>query len=168
MGNRREAAERTLGEVAQPAGSQGAASPALNRSWIRAELKKNYDKASRTAREAARAEPRAVEAKYMPASRHLRVRLTNGASLSLPVSIIPELRKATPAQLAGIEILPGGDGLHWEALDFTISVPGLVASLFGRSVWMSELGRRGGTRSTLAKAEAARRNGMRGGRPRLA
>jgi len=138
------------------------------RSWIRAELKKNFDKANRTAREAARTEPRAAEAKYMPASRHLRVRLTNGASLSLPVAIIPELRNGTPAQLAGIEILPGGDGLHWEVLDFTISVPGLVASLFGRSVWMSELGRVGGARSTVAKAEAARRNGQRGGRPRLA
>jgi hypothetical protein len=138
------------------------------RSWIRAELKKNYDKANRTGREAGRTEPRAADARYMPGSRHLRVRLTNGASLSLPVSIIPELRNGTPAQLAGIEILPGGDGLNWEALDFTISVPGLFASLFGRSVWMSELGRRGGTRSTLAKAEAARRNGLRGGRPRLA
>jgi hypothetical protein len=138
------------------------------RSWIRAELKKNYEKANRTSREAARTEPRAVEAKYLHGSRQLRVRLTNGASLSLPTSIIPELRNATPAQLASIEILPGGDGLHWEALDFTISVPGLVASLFGRSVWMSELGRLGGTRSTLAKAEAARRNGLRGGRPRLA
>ena len=138
------------------------------RSWIRAELKKNYEKSTRTAREAARTEPRAVEAKYLTGSRHLRVRLTNGAIFSLPTSIIPELRDATSAQLAGIEILPGGDGLHWEALDFTISVPGLVASLFGRSVWMSELGRLGGARSTLAKAEAARRNGLRGGRPRLA
>jgi len=138
------------------------------RSWIRAELKKSFDKTNRTAREAARTEPRAVDARYLPGSRHLRVRLTNGASLSLPVSIIPELRNAAQVQLAGIEILPGGDGLHWEALDFTISVPGLVASLFGRSVWMSELGRLGGARSTLAKAEAARRNGLRGGRPRLA
>ena len=138
------------------------------RSWIRAELKKNYDKANRAAREAARTEPRAVDARYLPASRHLRVRLTNGASLSLPVSIIPELRNATPAQLTGIEILPGGDGLHWEALDFTISVPGLVASLFGPAMWMSELGRRGGARSTVAKAAAARRNGRRGGRPRVA
>jgi hypothetical protein len=135
------------------------------RSWIRAEIKKNYEKASRTAREAARTEPRAVEARYSPGSRQMRVRLTNGASLCLPVSIIPELHNATSVQLAGIEILPGGDGLHWEALDFTISVPGLVASLFGRSVWMSELGRLGGARSTLAKAEAARRNGLRGGRP---
>ena len=137
------------------------------RSWIRAELKRNLDKANRVGQVAAMTEPRAVEAKYLPASRHLRVRLANGASLSLPISVIPELRDATRAQLSGIEILPGGDALHWEALDFTVSVPGLVASLFSPATWMSELGRLGGTRSTLAKAAAARRNGLRGGRPRL-
>jgi hypothetical protein len=98
---------------------------------------------------------------------HLRVRQANGASLSLPVNVIPELHKASRARLSDIEILPGGDGLHWESLDVTISVPGLVASLFGPTIWMSELGRLGGTRSTLAKATATRRNGLRGGRPRL-
>ena len=137
------------------------------RSWIRAELKRNLDKANRAGQVAAKAEPRAVDAKYLPASHHLRVRLANGASLSLPVNVIPELRAATRAQVSDIEILPGGDGLHWESLDVTISVPGLVASLFGSATWMSELGRLGGTRSTLAKAAAARRNGLRGGRPRL-
>lgn len=138
------------------------------RNWIRAELDRNLDRANRAAHEAARAEPRACEATYQPASRHLRVRLANGASVSLPVNVIPELRGATRAQLSDVEILPGGDGLHWEALDFTVSVPGLVASLFGPATWMSELGRLGGTRSTAAKAAAARRNGQRGGRPRVA
>jgi hypothetical protein len=60
---------------------------------------------------------------------------------------------------------PVQDGLHWEALDFTISVPALVAGLFGPGTWMAELGRRGGARSSAAKAAAARRNGLRGGRP---
>ena len=137
------------------------------RSWIRNELKGNLEKANRAGQVAAKTEPRAIDAKYLPASRQLRVRMANGASLGLPVSVIPELRAATRAQLIDIEILPGGDGLHWEALDFTVSVPGLVASLFGPATWMSELGRLGGTRSTVAKAEAARRNGLRGGRPRV-
>jgi len=136
------------------------------RSWIRTELNRNFEKATRAGHVAARRAPRAVEAKYLPVSRHLRIRLTNGASLSLPVSVIPELHAASRQQVSEIEILPGGDGLHWEALDFTISVPGLVASLFSPTTWMSELGRLGGTRSTAAKAAAARRNGTRGGRPR--
>jgi hypothetical protein len=138
------------------------------RNWIRTELDRNFEKATRAGHAAARAEPRAIEAKYLPVSRHLRIRLANGASLSLPVGIIPELRAASREQVSGLEILPGGNALHWEALDFTISVPGLVASLFSPTIWMSELGRRGGTRSTAVKAAAARRNGMRGGRPRLA
>jgi hypothetical protein len=138
------------------------------RSWIRTELKRNLGKANRAGRVAAGSEPRAIEAKYLPASRQLRLKLTNGTSLRLPVSVIPELSAATRAQLLDLEILPGGDGLHWEALDFTVSVPGLVASLFSPSTWMSELGRLGGTRSTAAKAAAARRNGLRGGRPRAA
>jgi hypothetical protein len=97
----------------------------------------------------------------------LQIRLTNGASLRIPIQLIPELCDASRAQLVGIEILPGGDGLNWPALDFAVSVPGLVATLFGRSAWMSELGRVGGRRSTPAKAEAARRNGLRCGRPRV-
>ena len=80
------------------------------RSWIRAELKRNLDKANRAGQVAAKTEPRAVEAKYLPASHHLRVLLANGASLSLPVGVIPELRAATRAQVSDIEILPGGDG----------------------------------------------------------
>jgi hypothetical protein len=137
-----------------------------NRSWIRAELGRNLAKANRVGREMARTEPRAVEAKFLPARGQLVIRLANGATLALPVRIVPELRSASRSELSAIEILPGGDGLHWESLDFTVSVPGLVATLFGPSAWMAELGRRGGSRVTTAKAAAARRNGLRGGRPR--
>lgn len=139
-----------------------------SRAWIRTELARNLGKANRAGREAARMEPRAVEAKFLPSRDQLAIRLANGATLTLPVRIVPELRSASRAQLSAIEILPGGDGLHWAALDFTISVPGLVATLFGPAEWMAELGRRGGSRVTAAKADAARRNGLRGGRPRNA
>ena len=134
--------------------------------WIKAELAKNFARANRAGRNAARSEPRADAARFLAVRNELQVHMTNGASLTLPVSIISELGGAKRAQLARIEVLPGGDALHWESLDVTISLPGLVASLFSPSVWMSELGRRGGTRSTAAKVAAARRNGLRGGRPR--
>jgi len=134
--------------------------------WISAELAKDFAKANRAGRSDSRSEPRAAAARFVSIRNELQIRMTNGASLTLPVSIISELAGATRAQLARLEVLPGGDGLHWDGLDVTISVPGLVASLFSPSVWMSELGRRGGTRSTAAKVAAARRNGLRGGRPR--
>ena len=138
------------------------------RKWIEAELEQNLDRANRAGKQAALGEPRVAEARYLTASRSLRIRLTNDATLTLPVAAISELRGVNRADLANIEVLPGGDALHWSAIDLTISIPGLIASLFGPSTWMSELGRRGGARSTIAKAEAARRNGMRGGRPRAA
>lgn len=138
------------------------------RKWIEAELERHLDRADRAGKRANLSEPRVADARYLPSSRTLQIRLTNGASLTLPVVAIPELRSANRADLTDIEVLPGGDALHWRRLDLAISVPGLVASLFGPSTWMSELGRRGGARSTLAKAAAARRNGMRGGRPRAA
>jgi hypothetical protein len=137
-----------------------------DRSWIHTELARNLVRANRTARQLAGSEPRALSVKLTPSVRELRIDLSNGASLTVPVAIIPELSDARRSQLMDVEILPGGDGLHWESLDFTVSVAGLVASLFGPSSWMSELGRRGGSRSSVAKAHAARRNGLRGGRPR--
>jgi hypothetical protein len=78
---------------------------------------------------AAKLVPRAVEAKYLPASRRLRVHLANEATLRLSLGVIRELRGTTRAQLSDIEILPGGDGLHCAVLEFTVRSPGLVATL---------------------------------------
>jgi hypothetical protein len=55
--------------------------------------------------------------------------------------------------------------LHWEALDADLSIPGLLAGLFGTKAYMDRMraARAGGATSPL-KAEAARRNGRKGGR----
>ncbi len=60
--------------------------------------------------------------------------------------------------------MPGtGYGLHWEALDADLSVPGLLAGRFGTQAFMA---RRAGQATSPAKAEAARGNGTKGGQPR--
>ena len=41
------------------------------------------------------------------------------------------LETATGEELGAVEILGAGYGLHWEALDTDLSVPGLLAGLFG-------------------------------------
>ncbi len=133
--------------------------------WATKQVAERFQRANQSGRRAATSEPRARRARYSAALSALRLELTNGATITIPVRLIRELRTATPRQLNDVEILPGGDGLHWEALNFSISVPGLVAGLFGPGTWMAELGRRGGARSSSAKAAAARRNGLRGGRP---
>lgn len=133
--------------------------------WAAKQVAERFRAANERARRAAASEPRARRARYSEASSALHLELTNGATVTIPVRLIGRLRGATARQLNQVEILPGGDGIHWEALDFAISVPGLVAELFGPGTWMAELGRRGGARSSAAKAAAARRNGLRGGRP---
>lgn len=117
-------------------------------------------------RPAAPAGPRAQSARYDRKNRHIIVTLTNGCLFSFPPEKAQGLSAATPAQLAEIEVVGRGFGLHWPELDADLSVPGLLAGLFGSASWMREMGRRGGSTTSLAKQVAARENGRKGGRPR--
>ena len=58
-----------------------------------------------------------------------------------------------------------GYGLHWEALDTDLSLPGLLSGLLGTQAYMA---RRAGRATSFAKAAAAKANGAKGGRPRKA
>ena len=135
--------------------------------WARKEVRANFARASRAGRWAARNEPRAARASYRARGDALRIELTNGAAITIPVKLIPDLKQATRSDVQSVEVLGRGSGLHWESLDLDLSVSGLVSSLFSGPEWMTELGRAGGQRSSAAKAAAARRNGRKGGRPRI-
>ena len=108
-------------------------------------------------------EPRAAASRYDRESGRIVVDLTNGCTLAFPARLAQGLETATDEQLAGVEILGGGYGLHWEALDADLSVPGLLAGLFGTRAHMA---RQAGQATSAAKAAAARVNGAKGGRPR--
>ena len=134
--------------------------------WAKNELRSAFVRASRAGRRAAKTEPRAARATYRARGDAIRIELTNGAVITLPVKLIPELKRAARSDVRSVEVLGRGSGLHWESLDLDLSVPGLVSSVFAGPEWMAELGRVGGRRSSAAKAAAARRNGRKGGRPR--
>ncbi len=134
--------------------------------WIKKELRSNFARASRAGRRSAKTEPRAASATYHAKNNALRIELTNGAAITLPVKLIPGLKGVAANEVRSVEILGRGGGLHWESLDLDLSVPALVSSVFAGPEWMAELGRVGGRRSSAAKAAAARRNGRKGGRPR--
>ncbi len=115
-------------------------------------------------REAARLhEPRAVAARYDRQLDRVVVELTNGCTFAFPPRLAQGLEDATEDQLGEVEILGAGYGLHWEALDADLSIPGLLAGLFGTKAYMA---RRAGQATSSAKAAAARVNGAKGGRPR--
>ncbi len=56
----------------------------------------------------------------------LTVTLSDGRAVSAPLAWFPRLLEATPRQRADWELIGGGIGLHWEAVDEDISVASLL------------------------------------------
>lgn len=121
------------------------------------------DAATERGRIARSLEPHAAAARYDREAGRIVVELTNGCTFAFPPALAQGLEAATPAQLAQIEILGPGYGLHWEALNADLSIPGLLSGIFGTKAYMA---RRAGQTASPAKAAAARSNGAKGGRPR--
>ncbi|WP_156119763.1 DUF2442 domain-containing protein [Leptolyngbya sp. KIOST-1] len=92
-----------------------------------------------TAVQAARVEPRAIDASYDAQNRSIMVRLNNGAIFSFPPDIAQGLSGAAPEDLAMVEVTPSGTGLHWEKLDADFTVSGLLNGVFGTRAWMTKL-----------------------------
>ena len=108
-------------------------------------------------------EPRAVAARYDQQLGRVVVKLANDCTFAFPPQLVQGLEIATEEQLSQVEILGAGSGLHWEALDADLSIPGLLAGLFGTKAYLAQ---QAGRTTSLAKAAAARANGAKGGRPR--
>ncbi len=108
---------------------------------------------------------RAISAWYDEQTERVVLELSNGLALAVPARIVRGLQKATAAQRARLSLTPSGGGVMWAKLDVDISVPGLIAKSFGSSI-AKELGRAGGRSKSDAKAQAAKANGAKGGRPR--
>lgn len=112
-----------------------------------------------------RTQPRAAAARYDAKSGRVVIDLVNGTTFAFPAEMAQGLAGANPADLADIEVLGVGFGLHWEKLDVDFTVAGLMNGIFGTRAYMA---RQGGLARSDAKAAAARANGKKGGRPRKA
>ena len=115
-----------------------------------------------------RSKIRASAARFDRVRRRVVLELTNGVSIAIPITALPELVDANADELAEVDVIGAGNILHFEALDADYSIPALVAQTIGRSLAMKEMARVGGQAKTHAKAAAARENGKKGGRPRKA
>lgn len=134
--------------------------------WLDRELRRRFRSASARGEAKLAREPRAVRARYDSRKARLVVELSNGVVLMLPPRLLEGLRGASAAQLAKVQLTPLGGGLRWEALDVDLRVAGLASGVFGSRAWMSELARQAGSQTSKRKADAARENGKKGGRPR--
>ncbi|MGH8144423.1 MAG: DUF2442 domain-containing protein [Steroidobacteraceae bacterium] len=135
--------------------------------WVQKELQRSYVQATKAGEERLANQPRAIKAKYDARNARLVVELSNGVILMLPPKLLQGLESATRAQLAKVKLTPLGTGLHWEEIDADLSVAGLAGGAFGSKVWMSELARFAGSRTSVRKGASSRENGKKGGRPRL-
>lgn len=69
-------------------------------------------------------DPTAIDVEVSDAA--LRIVLSDGRELSVPLAWFPRLRDATPAQRQNWEAIGRGHGIHWPDLDEDISVRALL------------------------------------------
>ncbi|MCI0435527.1 MAG: DUF2442 domain-containing protein [Gemmatimonadetes bacterium] len=130
------------------------------------DFRRSYERAAERTKAWDATHPRAVIVEYRPAERRVHVELSNGALFAFPVDDVQGLGGASDRDLAAVRISPSGHALHWPRLDNHILLDPLMRGVLGTREWMSEIGQKGGRVISERKAEAARINGARGGRPR--
>jgi Protein of unknown function (DUF2442) len=113
-------------------------------------------------------EPRVTEVEYQPGPGLdlLILKLSNGHRQIIPREDLQGLQEATREQIAHVEILGNGTGLHWPELNLDHYVLSLLRHVYGTRGWMAEIGRSGGAVRSAAKRKASQENGRKGGRPR--
>ena len=122
---------------------------------------------ARAAEQAARKRGhRARAVRFDRAKGRVVLELSSGVLFAFPVTVIPALRRATPAQLAQVETNSSGTTLRWDALDVDVSVAGLLLAAVDPAERLRYLASLAGHATSPAKAAAARANGAKGGRPR--
>lgn len=101
----------------------------------------------------------------------LIIELAGNITVTMPLALVPGLPLDAPvARLAAVSVSPSGEGLIWEDLKASVSVPGIMLKLAGtervRRQIMTDAARKAASVVTEKRREAARKNGTKGGRPR--
>ncbi|MFJ7797667.1 DUF2442 domain-containing protein [Pseudomonas sp. NPDC096950] len=97
----------------------------------------------------------------------LTIRFEDGTGVLLPVKLFPEFDSFEDEDYADLKVGLSGTALCHEAKDLHVSIAGMIsASKPLMNLAASVVSSRNGRQSSAAKAEAARANGKKGGRPR--
>ncbi|MBK5552283.1 DUF2442 domain-containing protein [Pseudomonas sp. TH03] len=97
----------------------------------------------------------------------LTVSFEDGTGVLLPVKLFPEFDGFEPEDFASLTVGFSGTALCHEEKDLHVSIAGMIsASKPLMNMAASVISSRNGRQSSAAKAEAARANGKKGGRPR--
>lgn len=108
-------------------------------------------------------EPRVVGARYDHNTARVMVEFSNGCLFGFPVWMVPGTSQATPRELEQIQLEPSGEAVIWEDLNADTNALGMMMQTFHLK---TQAAKYLGSATSPAKAEAARENGKKGGRPR--
>jgi hypothetical protein len=109
----------------------------------------------------------AVDLAYLPESEALRIGFADHSAVILPLGIYPELAALSLEERVLLTLGYAGSAVCLEERELHISISGLVsASADLMAMASGVVAARNGSRTTDAKASAARENGRKGGRPR--
>ncbi len=142
----------------------------IDKKWVftASEIDEQIERGKELYKKEIKGRPVATHFRFDPETRLFSISASDGSRIDFPVSKIRELQNASDKEIESAYITKAGDAIHWDGLDAHYTVAGLAANIFGTQEWMSELGKKGGSRTSPAKANAARFNGRKGGRPRSA
>ena len=127
------------------------------------------DLAIERGRQRASAGVRATAVQYVPQLGSLLFSFLDRSAVALPVSNYPELAVLDESDLQALTLGFGGSALCLKARDLHVSIAGLVsASQPLMDMAASLVAVSNGKKSSTSKSAAARENGRKGGRPKLA
>jgi Protein of unknown function (DUF2442) len=107
-----------------------------------------------------------VRAEYDRAGDQIWAALSTGASLTVPRRNLPPLHAYQPADFGPVKIEPPGYAIWFDKPDVGVRIEGLLRAASGERLIRSIAAQALGSAKTDKKAEAARKNGIEGGRPR--
>ena len=114
-------------------------------------------------------ELRAAAARYDRTTGRVVIELTNGCSYAFPAALVQDLQNASADELAAVRVDGHGFNLNFPALDVDlVCTRAGIGDLWHASLDGTATGTHRRTKTSLAKASAARANGSKGGRPRKA
>lgn len=127
------------------------------------------DQAIERGRKRASVGVRATAVQYVPQLGSLLFSFLDQSAVALPVSNYPELVALDESDLQALTLGFGGSALCLKARDLHVSIAGLIsASQPLMDMAASLVAVRNGRKSSATKSAAARENGRKGGRPKLA
>ena len=109
----------------------------------------------------------ATAVQYLPTLGSLLIGFKDYSAVALPVKNYPELAQLSRADLDRLALGFGGSALCLDERNLHVSIAGLVsASKPLMEMAATVIAARNGSRSSAAKVQTSRENGLKGGRPR--